>query len=291
LIASIALVATVIGLVVALLAKSEYRAEAIVAAAESDGNGGALAALGGQFGDLADMAGLGVGGVFDLEQAMAIAGSREMIEGMIVDERMLPVLFSDQWDAEHNNWIEEEPSALGTARQAVSRFFVSISRDRGLASQPADRGPSAWQGYKLLYALLEIRLDRRTQLVTIACTWEEPEFAARVVQSLIVRVNREMRRRVADEARRSLVHLEGQLVATPEAELRQSLYRLIETERRKLMLADVRDEYALKVVQRALPPRERSFPNRSAMVLGSMLLGILFGMFWVLAVELWRGRL
>ena len=67
-------------------------------------------------------------------------------------------------------------------------------------------------------------------------------------------LNREARERATVEANANLKYLNNELASTQTAEIRASIFSLIESEIRNQMLANVREDYALRVVDAALPP-------------------------------------
>ena len=62
-------------------------------------------------------------------------------------------------------------------------------------------------------------------------------------------------------------------------ELRQGIYRLIESQIEMVMLANVRDEYAFKILDPAVPAEPNQFirPKRLMIVIVGFMLGLLLG--------------
>ena len=79
-----------------------YKASAILAPASSEGGAGGLGALAGQFGGLASMAGISLGGGGSVDKtalALEIIKSRSFIEGFIAKHDLLvPLMASKNWD-------------------------------------------------------------------------------------------------------------------------------------------------------------------------------------------------
>ncbi|MBU1310801.1 MAG: LPS O-antigen length regulator, partial [Gammaproteobacteria bacterium] len=97
-----------------------------------------------------------------------------------------------------------------------------------------------------------------------------PILVQRWTQQLVVGVNQKIRQRDMQEAQSSLNYLSQQLQDTKVAEIRSSLAQLIEEQTKTLMLANIREEYVLKVVDPAYLPEEKVKPRRSLVVLMSM---------------------
>ena len=88
-----------------------------------------------------------------------------------------------------------------------------------------------------------------------------------------------MRDRAIGEARRSLDYLNRELDKTQIVELRNPIYRLIENRINTVMLANVRDEYAFRIIDRATPPDSDDYsrPLHWLFALAGATLGALVG--------------
>ena len=102
LIAAVVGAATVIAIVWSLFLPKTYKAEATIATVSS--GGGALSGLAGQFGGLASLAGVSIGGGGESAKLIAILKSRSLAENVIRQENLMPILFASQWDAEGKKW-------------------------------------------------------------------------------------------------------------------------------------------------------------------------------------------
>lgn len=111
----------VTAVIVALTMTPVYRAEVLLAPASSDsGNSGGIAALANQFGGLAGMAGISMGGGGTIETAIATLKSRKFITGFIDELKLKPVLFKKQWDNANGQWLVAEPSLLSQVISAIT---------------------------------------------------------------------------------------------------------------------------------------------------------------------------
>jgi len=99
-----------------------------------------------------------------------------------------------------------------------------------------------------------------------------------------------MRRRAIEEAETSLRYLNRELEKAKSVEVQQAIYRLIETQVKKIMLANVREEYAMRVIDPAFVPDPDEFdhPKLLSSLMAGGLVGFLFGM--LVAVWLWARK-
>ncbi|MDH3378581.1 MAG: LPS O-antigen length regulator, partial [Gammaproteobacteria bacterium] len=89
-----------------------------------------------------------------------------------------------------------------------------------------------------------------------------------------------------EEAEKSIGYLEKQLVSTSAVEIQQAIYRLIEGQTKKKMVASTREEYAFTTIDPAVPPEKMAWPKRLLFILVGMALGLAFA----LIVAFWQSR-
>ena len=145
-----------------------------------------------------------------------------------------------------------------------------------------------WQAYRFFEKKVrQVAVRGDDGLIVLSITWSDPETAARWANELIQQANEKIRAEAILEAKKSIAYLEEQLAATSALELQQGIYRLIENNLNKIMLANVRDEFAFKVLDAAAAPDRNDFdsPNR-IMIIGA---GGLLGLFLALLFALTRG--
>ncbi len=265
------------GIALALFMPPKYTATVLLSPSDNDAPGGGLAALAGQFAGIADLAGMQLRGNVNSDEAMAILASRDFTEQFIAKGGLLQVLFEDDWDAKKGAWQE---SAGGNGiLQSISRGVARLTGDRaaaGTSGASPDGGPSLWRAFRRFDSLRHIDKDRKTQMVRVSVTWRDPQVAARWANGLVEQLNRHTRDRAIRESERSLEYLEGELAKTNVVAMQTTLHRLVESELKKAMVATVREEYAFRILDRALPPMQRTSPKRTQIVIASFAVGFLF---------------
>jgi uncharacterized protein involved in exopolysaccharide biosynthesis len=240
-----------------------YRASTLLIPASSEGGAGGLGAAMRSLAGTASLLGLslGGGGRGSPDEALAVLKSREFLERFIRDNDLLSVLFRKDWDAERRSWRNPE------------------------------RPPTMAQAYKYLSGeILTVSEDRRNFLITLSIDWNDREQAASWANELVVRLNSEMRARALKEAGNSVVFLEAEMKKTSLLGIQTAISRIIEAQINKQMLANVTDEYALRVVERAMAPDDGDvvWPNKKVLAGLGLLLGGLVGVAAVLLMGLVR---
>ncbi|EDY83719.1 Chain length determinant protein [Verrucomicrobiia bacterium DG1235] len=246
----------IFGVFYALNQTEIYRAEATLAPNSEEKSGGGLSALAGQFGGLASMAGLNLGGGGSTETAIATLKSRQFLTPFITTETSLKALFPKEWDEETKAW--------------------TVAKERRNDSNT----PTDLEAYEFFTKnSLKVSEDKKSGLVTLAVELPDPKLAAEWTNQLVGKLNSHLRQQAKIESERNLAYLNDQLSDTRVLEIREALYGLIENQTKNAMLANAKEEYAFKVIDPAVVPELRVRPKRSLIVIASGMLGGFFGLF------------
>jgi len=236
--------------VYALLAKEIFRADVLLAPANEQ----STPMVSGQLGSLAALAGVNVGEDGGVE-ALAVLQSREFARAFIEKYDLLPMFFEDDWDADNKRWQVADPADAPDVRDGVKFFHESI---------------------------LRVSEERSSGLVTLAVEWTDPDVAAEWASILVRRLNDRLRERALLEAETNVTYLQAEMGSTNLVTLQESIGRLLETELQKLMLAKGNEEFAFKILDPAVSPKQRVRPKRALTVVVGTMLGGLLGVFAVL---------
>jgi uncharacterized protein involved in exopolysaccharide biosynthesis len=213
--------------------------------------------LGGQLGGLAALAGVNVGGGSEAEP-LAVLRSRDFARQFIEDYELLQVFFEDDWDAENEAWLVDDPADAPDIRDAIKYFQENV---------------------------LKVSEERTTGLVTIAVEWTDPDVAATWADVLVRRLNDRLRERALEEAEQNVAYLREEMAKSSLVTMQQSIGQLLQSELQKLMLARGNEEFAFKVVDPAIAPKQRTRPKRSIIAIIGTFLGGLVGAFVVLVAQ------
>ena len=248
-----------------------YKSEALLAPAEEQ-QGGGLGALAGQFGGLASLAGVNLGGGSSNKAQLAIEvlKSRQFTSDFIKKHNILPDLMAaeswnmqtntvvydnEMYDAQNNKWVRE-------------------------VAAPFKPEPSMQEAYKEFSKIISASTDKESGMVKISIEHVSPTVAQQWVDWLIKDINQTMKQRDVLEAIKSTDFLTQQLEQTKIADIRAVLYKLVEEQTKTIMFAKVRDEYVFKTIDAALVPEEKFKPKRALIcILGVLLGGVLSTIF------------
>lgn len=250
----LALTALAFGIVTAglsLTMRDWYRAEVLIAPVvpeDSEHAGG----LGEELGGIASIVGVelpGEGG--KKAQAYATLTSKGFAGEFITSQNLMPILFADQWDANTHSWRKgKKPPTL----EAGIKKFTSTVR--------------------------AIAQDKKTGMVKITVDWYSPEEVAAWANRMVEMVNDRLRTVAINESDRSMEYLHKELAKTDDVTMQRAIYRVMQDQVDKAMLANVQREYAFKVIDPAVAPILKAGPHRSILTL----VGAVGGFFLALIV-------
>tara|TARA_B100000575_G_scaffold291984_1_gene299207 strand:+ start:7042 stop:7917 length:876 start_codon:yes stop_codon:yes gene_type:complete len=130
-----------------------------------------------------------------------------------------------------------------------------------------------WFLYKTLRNTLNIQEDLKTGLVTLSVDWKNPEIAADWANKLVSHINNKSRLQDIEEAKLNISFLEKEIQKTKLTEVQNLMYDIMQKQTEKMMLANVKKEYAFKIINPAYPPELRFYPKRTLMVIVGTILG------------------
>ncbi len=253
----------------ALSQPNVYKASAILSPVSEKSGGGGLAALAGQFGGLASMAGINLGGGGGGDKtalALEIIKSRSFIENFIAKHELLvPIMAGENWDIATDTLILDDE----LYDQVNSKWIRDVS-------PPKKTVPSSWEAFNEFSELLSISQDKETSMVTIEIEYFSPTMAQQWLTWLISDVNDFLRDEDQKEAQDSIDYLTRQLENIQVTTMETVFYQLIEEQTKNMMLTQVKAEYVLKTIDPPQVPDEKNGPKRALIVvLGTMLGGML----------------
>lgn len=283
----ITLVVMVIALVYALMQDNYYKAQVVLAPAQSEGQSG----LASKFGGLASLAGvsLGGGGGGGTQIALATLQSRQFGERFITENNLKPVLFADNWDADTQTWIVEPPGLLASIKSTILPAGEEV--EKGYQREELAPGePSLWEAYEAFQSMLSVSTNKDTGLVTFGVEFTDPVLAAKWSMQLIGDLNQLMKAQQLEEAKKSNAYLAEQLKKTSIADVRQSIYQMMQSNIKTMTLANISDDVVFKVIDPAVVPEEKSKPKRALIMAVATVLGGMLGIFWALVANAIRPK-
>ncbi len=255
-----------IALVDALLATPVYRATLVASPVSQSSS-----LLGGKLGSLSSLAdAAGVGSAMQgqgqgptPDEIMAVLQSRQVTMAFFRKHQVLRVLFSDDWDAEKHTWYPPD--------------FLARTAAWLEGNPPPTGGPSERQAFMVFDKIRRADYDLDTGIITVSVEWKDPAIASDWANELVAAVDDAFRQKAQLDSQRGLAFLEVQARQASLADLRDAIFTAATSEITTAMDASVRTNYAIKVLDPAIPPLERGWPKRTFILSLGLVAGLFFG--------------
>jgi uncharacterized protein involved in exopolysaccharide biosynthesis len=266
--------AAVCAVLFALWLPNIYESKALLAPKGESGAGG-LAGLARQYGGLASLAGINIGGGGGESSKSMMAQQKiqslDFFTRHLYEKIVLDLMAVDHWDA-GSGALVIDPDVFDVESQTWLRE----------ASYPRQAKPSAQEAHEAFLGVLALSEDKKTSLVTIAIKHQSPVVAQAWVALIIEAVTEELRGSDVEEAQGSIAFLEQQRTQTSLVSLDEVFAQLIEEQTKTIMLANVSKDYVFNVIDPAVVPELKSEPKRALICILGTLLGGMLGTLLVL---------
>jgi len=263
----------------------EYQSTAILAPA-STSSASSLSKLAGQFGGLASLAGVSLGGTGGGDKtviAIELMKTWGFLESFIKSNQLEVEVFAVKgWNKRSNKLLIDE--TLYDEKIATWVRDVVPPRQNGSSS------PTSWELFVAIKGRININQNSETGLIFLSVEHYSPYIAKKWVELLTMAINKHMRLQDRIEALNSIVYLKGQISKTNISEMRSIFYQLIEEQTKTLMLAEISDEYVFKTLSSAKVAEIKSKPKRALIVIFFTMLGGMLSMVIVLIHHFKKNR-
>jgi len=244
-----------------------YKSEVLLISSEENSVG--LAGLAGRLGGLASFTGVNLDAGSGNKTALAIEvlKSRDFISRFLVKRNLLvPLLAAKGWDRS-NDVLEIDPEL----------YDVAAGEWKIASKMGHETVPSIQKAYKAFSRIISVTQDKKTNFIRLGIEYYSPELSKKWVGWLVEDVNKELKARDVEEAKRSIEYLKSQLQKTLIADMKTVFYELIEEQTKTIMFSEARDEYAFKTIDPAIAPEMKYKPRRSVIVFFGSVIGLFFG--------------
>ena len=243
--------AVLLGVAYCLLATEWYQADVALIPANSKSSSGGFS----QFSGLASLAGVDVSAGVSVE-SLAVLRSKDFARNYIYDQKLMPILFESKWDSAVGKWKSSDPSRQLDIRDAVNYFATRV---------------------------LSVSEDKKSGIVTVSVRWKDPQVAAAWANAIVKELNDRMRGSAIREAQTSIAYLQVEMQSATLVAVQQSVGRVLEAQLQKMVLAKTNEDFAFKVIDKAVPPKRPASPNKMSAVFLANILGLVLGVLAIFA--------
>ncbi len=260
-----------------------YQATAILAPA-SISNTSSLSSLAGQFGGLASLAGVSLGGANGGDKsvvAMELIKTWGFLENFINNNHLEVEVFAVKgWNKAKNTLILDDK----LYDEETSRWVRNFDSETKETS-----APTSWELFGRIKNRININQDQKTGLISLSVEHYSPFVAKEWVDLLVNAINQHIQAEDKREAMDSIAYLKEQVNRTSIAEMQTIFYQLIEEQAKTLMLAEITSEYVFKTLSPAKVPAVKHKPKRILIVVFGIVMGGFLSVFFTL-VRFYLGK-
>ncbi|MBU1209570.1 MAG: hypothetical protein KKH04_22065 [Proteobacteria bacterium] len=251
-----------------------YQATATITPIVNQGAGG-LPSLTQQLGGLA---GISLPNPPLSSEIISLLKSNILREKIIEKYNLLTILFFEQWDEEKKTWKKGKRSILNI-EFPLQKLTRAIAPGNPKDAMKKNDAPHIWDGLRRLSSIVKVNNNVRENTITISVEFPDPLMAAKMANYFLTTLNDYMTSEAKRVARINMKYLEQQVDKTADPFIKQKIYTLIAQQIETSMLAEVKENFAFKMIDPPKEPDQKIKPNRASMVMLSFVVSLFLGIF------------
>lgn len=142
-----------------------------------------------------------------------------------------------------------------------------------------------WAGLNYLKGALKINFKQKDNIIEISMQFKDPKMAAEIVNYTISELTDYMSSEAKRVAETNKKYLELQIDKTADPFIKTKIYSLIAHQIEQSMMAEVKENFAFKVLDPPRVPDKRIKPERRKMVMISFVTSLFVGIFAAFLME------
>jgi len=256
LIAGSSILGLILGGGIAYLLPPQYEGTVEMAPVSSNSSNNGLSSTASEITGFAALAGLSTGADSAKNEALATLQSEYLTERYIRENNLLPILYSQYWDASTNAWKKDvKQSKIPTLWKANRDFDRKIRKIN----------------------------TAKTGIVLLMITWRDPKIAADWANGLVRMANEYLRDKAIRQAEQNMAFLNAEAAKTNIVEAREAIYSILKSEINKAMIARGSEEYSFKIIDPATVSELPASPKKSLWALAGAVAGFALSVFFLTA--------
>lgn len=250
----------------ALSIPNQYRSSAMVVDASST-KGGALASLSSQFGGLANLAGISLGGKKNAAVIYKQLIAQDFVTYFINKRDIkVPLFVATGWDEK----------AKQLTYDGQTDYDFQAKKWTREVKYPKQNEPNAHEAYLKFMENFDAIYDRKTNIITMSLVSLSPELAHQWLTWFIADFNEYHRAKSVESTARNIDYLKQKIQETKITEIQQALLELMQEQMKQEMLASVQENYLVSILDSPSLASKRDYPPRAVIcVVGTFIGGVL----------------
>lgn len=136
-----------------------------------------------------------------------------------------------------------------------------------------------WNALRALEKALNVNYKKKDNIIEISMQFKDPEMAVKIVNHTLTELTEHMSSEARRVAETNKKYLESQLNTTADPFIKAKIYSLIAQQIEQTMMAEVKENFAFKVLDPPMVPDQRIKPKRKRMVMISFMASLFLGVF------------
>jgi uncharacterized protein involved in exopolysaccharide biosynthesis len=160
--------------------------------------------------------------------------------------------------------------------------------EKGLRGK--SEGQKIWKGIRYLQNTLKVSPNQKENSIQVSMEFRDPKIAADIVSYTLLELTDHMSneaRRVADTNKK---YLESQVDKTADPFIKTKIYALIAQQIETAMMAEVKENFAFKILDPPRTPDVRIKPKRTQMAIIAFVVSLFFGVLMAFGNEYWTNH-
>ena len=232
--------------------------------------------LASQYGGIASMAGIDIPQTSSKDRSslvMQTIQSREFMKHLITFDGVLEgIIAAKDFDKSSGQIIYDEDI-----------FEPSSGKWTRDVKYPYKQTPSYLEAHEqFVKNMLDIKQDRKSGFITVSVEHISPVFAFNLLEIIIEEINIIIKNHDLKESTMAIEYLNEQASIISSKNLQNSINNLYESQLRKQMLSNIREEYIVNVIDAPFVPEKKTGPTRSIICIVVTLIGGILSILYVL---------
>jgi len=247
----------------------------LIALPVSEKENSLLRGLGAEVGGIASIASLNLDtGANRSTLTLVRLQSQDFLSHFIDRHNLTEILLAaKKWDNEKMAWVINDKIYDSEKKIWKKKFIYS----------------KEFMAYKKLRSMISTNLDPKKNTLSISLKTRSPVASHDWLIDLVKEINESIRSADVEDSNKKIQYLNKQLESINVSEIRQSIFKLLENEQKRKMLASTSAEYAVKTIDPPSMPEEPTFLRRKAIFTASgAALGALIALILIYADGIYR---
>ena len=162
--------------------------------------------------------------------------------------------------------------------------LLSVFFPKGF-SRGTTENEKIWKGLRYMDGNLRINLKQKDNVIEVSMRYRSPQRAADIVGYILSELTEYMSSEAKRVAETNRKYLEAQIDKTPDPFIRAKIYGLIAQQIETATMAEVKENFAFKVLDPPLTPDKKISPKRTQMVIVAFFVSLFAAVFAAFVVE------